>query len=94
MKASLALTLLQWARKKSHIWLLWAAIIIDAITMVWVMLFFLLECQPISYAWQLIDPTKKGKCLSPTIQIYVGIALSGTTISVSPSSIAFSCCFV
>jgi hypothetical protein len=81
MKASLAITLLQWAKKRWHVWILWVAIGIDAVICTVVTLFFLLECQPISYAWRLIDPTAKGRCLPPTTQIYMGFALSGTTVS-------------
>ena len=81
MKASLAITLLQWARKRLHIWLLSAAIVIDVIICLVVVLYFLLQCQPISFAWRLTDPNAKGHCLPETGQIFVGFALSGTTVS-------------
>jgi hypothetical protein len=81
MKASLAVTLLQWARKKIHIWLLCTAIVIDVVICLVVVLYFLLQCQPVSYAWRFIDPTVKGHCLPESGQILVGFALSGTTVS-------------
>lgn len=81
MKASLALTLLQWARKKVHIFLLYTAIAIDVVICLVVVFYFLLQCQPISYAWEFINPTKKGHCLPTSGQILVGFALSGTTVS-------------
>jgi len=82
MKASLAITLLQWARSKVHIYLLRAAIVIDAIICLVVVEYFLVQCSPISYTWRLIDPSVKGTCLPTSQQIVVGFALSGTTISI------------
>jgi hypothetical protein len=81
MKASLAITLLQWAKSKVHIFLLQAAIIIDAIICIIVVEYFLVQCAPISYTWRIVDPTAKGTCLPPAQQIVIGQALSGTTIS-------------
>ena len=81
MKASLAFTLLQWAQKKFHRWLLSIAIAIDTSICLATVLYFLLQCQPVSYAWRLIDPTVKGHCLPFSGQIIVGFALSGTTVS-------------
>jgi hypothetical protein len=81
MKASLAITLQQWAKKKIHRALLWTAVVIDAIICLIVVLYFLFQCQPISYAWRLIDPSVKGKCLPVNGQIYVGYALCAVTIT-------------
>ena len=81
MKGSLAVTLLQWARKNIHVWLLYTAIAIDVVICLVVVFYFLLQCQPISYAWRMIDPTVKGHCLPSSGQILVGFALSGTTVS-------------
>jgi len=81
MKASLAITLLQWAKSRVHVMLLQAAIVIDAIICLVVVEYFLVQCAPISYTWRLIDPTAKGTCLPASQQIVVGIALSATTIS-------------
>lgn len=83
MKASLAFTLLQWARNKIHRTLLWVAIALDATICLVVVFYFLFQCQPISYAWRLLDPTVKGKCLPVSGQIFVGFALCAVTISVS-----------
>ena len=81
MKASLAITLLQWAKSKVHIYLLRAAIVIDAIICLVVVEYFLVQCSPISYTWRLIDQSVKGTCLPASQQIVVGFALSGTTVS-------------
>lgn len=81
MKASIAITLLQWAKKKFHIYVLWAAIVIDVIICLVVVFYFLLQCRPISYAWLFINPSVKGTCLPASGQILVGFALSGTTVS-------------
>ncbi|KUJ09215.1 uncharacterized protein LY89DRAFT_280048 [Mollisia scopiformis] len=82
MKASLAITLLQWAKVKTHIYLLRAAILIDALICIIVVEYFLVQCAPISYTWRLVDPTAKGVCLPAAQQIAVGFALSGTTVSI------------
>lgn len=83
MKASLAFTLLQWAQNKVHRALLWTAIALDATICLVVVFYFLFQCQPISYAWRLLDPTVKGKCLPINGQIFVGFALCAVTVSVS-----------
>lgn len=81
MKASLAISLLQWAKKKLHIYLLYTAIVIDVVICLVVVFYFFLQCQPISYAWLFLDPTVKGTCWPMSGQILIGFALSGTTIS-------------
>lgn len=81
MKASLAITLLQWAKVKWHIYMLQAAILIDALICIIVVEYFLVQCAPITYTWELLDPTKKGVCLPMTQEIAIGFALSGTTVS-------------
>jgi hypothetical protein len=83
MKASLAVSLLQWAKKKAHIYLLWLAIALDVAICTFVVLYFLLECKPISYKWLFINPIVKGKCLPASGEILVGFALCSVTISVS-----------
>jgi hypothetical protein len=81
MKASLAISLLQWSRKKVHTYLLYAAIVIDVAICLVVVFYFMLQCQPISYAWLFIDPMVKGKCWPISGQILIGFALSATTVS-------------
>lgn len=81
MKASLALSLMQWAKSKVQIYLLRAAIVIDAVICLIVVEYFLVQCSPISYTWRIIDATAKGTCLPAGQQIVVGFALSGTTVS-------------
>lgn len=81
MKASLAITLLQWARSKVHIFLLKAAIFIDFVICIVIVEYFLVQCAPISYTWELLDPTKKGVCLPAPQQLAIGEALSVTTIT-------------
>lgn len=85
MKASLAASLLQWAKKKSHIYLLYLAIFLDVAICTFVVLYFLLECKPISFKWEFINPSKKGTCLPENGEILVGFALCSVTISVSIS---------
>lgn len=81
MKASLAISLLQWARKKLHIYMLYAAIVIDAVICIVVVVYFMTECTPITYKWEFINPAIKGTCKPVTGEITVGFALSGTTVS-------------
>jgi hypothetical protein len=83
MKASLAASLLQWAKKKSHIYMLYLAIFLDIAICAFVVLYFLLECKPISFKWEFINPLKKGTCLPANGEILVGFALCSVTISVS-----------
>jgi len=80
MKASIATTLRQWAKVKSHVYLLWASIVIDVMITLAFIFYLLLQCTPISYAWTFIDPTIKGKCAPVTGQLYMGYALCITTI--------------
>ncbi|KAE9368272.1 hypothetical protein N431DRAFT_381593 [Stipitochalara longipes BDJ] len=82
MKASLAASLLQWAKKKSHIYLLYLAIFLDITICTVVVLYFLLECKPISFKWEFINPLKKGTCLPANGEILVGFALCSVTISI------------
>lgn len=83
MKASLAASLLQWAKKKSHIYLLYLAIFLDVAICIFVVLYFLLECKPISHKWDFMNPSNKGTCLPSSGEILVGFALCSVTISVS-----------
>lgn len=83
MKASLAASLLQWAKKKSHIYLLYLAIFLDVAICLFVVLYFLLECKPISHKWDFMNPANKGTCLPSNGEILVGFALCSVTISVS-----------
>ncbi|PMD37956.1 hypothetical protein L207DRAFT_491555 [Hyaloscypha variabilis F] len=82
MKASLAASLLQWAKKKSHIYLLYLAIFLDIAICTFVVLYFLLECKPISFKWDFINPANKGTCLPENGEILVGFALCSVTISI------------
>lgn len=81
MKASIAMTLLQWAQKKFHIWLLWTSIVVDVIISSVVTVYVITQCTPVSYAWEFLDQTKKGKCKPFTGQLYVGYALCITTVT-------------
>ena len=81
MKASLAITLLQWAKSKVQIYFLYAAIVIDALICIIVVEYFIVQCAPISYTWEITNPLAKGTCLPATQQLAVGFALSGTTVS-------------
>ena len=81
MKASIATTLLQWARSRVHLWLLWGSIAVDVAISAVVIFYTIFQCQPVSYAWRFVDPTVKGKCLPFNNQIYVGFALCFTTVA-------------
>lgn len=81
MKASIATTLRQWTVVKWHRYLLWASIIMDFAISTAFLLYLVLQCQPVSYAWRLFDPTVKGKCLPFTGQLYMGYALSIVTVA-------------
>jgi hypothetical protein len=91
MKASIAITLLQWAKKKIHIYILWAAIALDAAICMAIVLFFLLQCAPISYTWEFINPAVKGHCAPETTQILMGFALCAVTVSVRSGKDSYSC---
>lgn len=80
MKASIALTLLQWAKSKVHIILLWTSIAVDVIISSVFSFYIIFQCTPIDYAWRLVDPTVKGKCLPFSGQLYMGYALCITTV--------------
>lgn len=81
MKASIATTLLQWAQKKVHIMLLWAAIVIDALICLVFVFYLIFQCKPVSYAWTFLDPKTKGHCAPFTGQLYMGYALCIVTIT-------------
>lgn len=82
MKASIATTLLTWAKSKVHIYLLWTAIALDTIICLVVTFYIVFQCSPVSYAWTRIDPTVKGTCQPFTGQLYMGYALCIVTISI------------
>ncbi|KAL3419515.1 P-type ATPase [Phlyctema vagabunda] len=81
MKASIAITLLQWAKSKVHKYLLWTAIALDTLICLIFIFYLVLQCTPVSYAWKSVDPTAKGKCVPFVGQLYMGYALCIVTIS-------------
>ena len=81
MKVSIAITFLQWTKGKIMTFLLRISIFLDFAISTAFIVFLLIQCTPISYAWELVDPTKKGKCLPFIDQLYMGLALSFVTIS-------------
>lgn len=81
MKVSIAITFLQWTKSRLMVGLLRTSIFLDFAISAAFVIFLLVQCQPISYAWRLTDPTAKGKCLPFTLQLYMGYALSIVTIS-------------
>ncbi|CAG8974285.1 hypothetical protein HYALB_00010353 [Hymenoscyphus albidus] len=80
MKVSIALTFLEWTKNKFLRALLWVSIFLDFAISFAFILYLLLQCKPISYAWELTDPTKKGTCWPLDGQLYMGYALSFVTI--------------
>jgi hypothetical protein len=77
-KVSVGLFLLRVVAKKIHIWILYAAMAVSAISSIFLLFFMVFQCSPISYFWNRSQP--KGHCLSPTVitnATYAFSAISG-----------------
>jgi hypothetical protein len=81
MKASIAVTFLQWATTKAQRWVLWGSIAVDLAIGGVVGIFTCLQCGPINYSWERFDPTAKGSCRDPKEIITVGYALCIVTVT-------------
>jgi hypothetical protein len=79
-KISIALALLRLTVKKAHRIILWVniGVIIAIGLMFWFVL--LLDCQPVSYFWNRVDPRYSGTCLSVDILLDIAYLYSGLTI--------------
>ncbi|KAL2075933.1 hypothetical protein VTL71DRAFT_876 [Oculimacula yallundae] len=81
MKASIAVTLMQWTKSRVLIWMFWGSIAMDVLISSIFTFYVIFQCTPISYAWRMLDPTVKGKCLPFTGQLYMGLALCFVTFT-------------
>ncbi|KAJ5906073.1 uncharacterized protein N7473_002989 [Penicillium subrubescens] len=79
-KISIALALLRLTVKKAHRIILWVniGVIIAIGLMFWFVL--LLDCQPVSYFWNRVDPRYSGTCLSVDILLDIAYLYSALTI--------------
>ncbi|KZL63368.1 p-type atpase [Colletotrichum incanum] len=79
MKGSIALTFIRLSRSKVLTLLFWVSIALDVLISAAFIIYLLVQCKPVSYAWRLLEPAAKGKCLPLTGQLYMGYALSIVT---------------
>ncbi|KAL0936152.1 P-type ATPase [Colletotrichum truncatum] len=79
MKGSIALTFIHISRSRALTSLFWVSIGLDVMISLAFIIYLLVQCKPIDYAWRLLDATAKGKCLPLTGQLYMGYALSVVT---------------
>ncbi|KAK2005771.1 hypothetical protein LZ32DRAFT_596634 [Colletotrichum eremochloae] len=75
MKGSIALTFIHLSRSRILTILFWVSIAMDFLISAAFIIYLLVQCQPIDYAWRMLDPTARGKCLPLTGQLYMGYAL-------------------
>ena len=80
MKASLAISLYQWAKTKAHVYILGTAIVVDTAIGTVVSIYTLIQCKPISYNWNRLNPAAKGTCRDPNEIIKLGFALCAVTV--------------
>ncbi|KAJ5669587.1 hypothetical protein N7462_010657 [Penicillium macrosclerotiorum] len=71
-KISIALALLRLTVKRIHRMILWGIIGLVIVIGLMFWLILLLDCQPISYFWDRVDPTASGTCLA--VDVLLGIA--------------------
>lgn len=81
MKGSIAITMMQWTKNRVLIWMFWGSIAMDVLISAVFSFYVIFQCTPISYAWQMLDPNVKGKCLPFTGQLYMGLALCFVTFT-------------
>lgn len=81
MKASIAITFLQWATSRTQKWILWGAIVADLGIGSVAGVYTVLQCTPINYSWLRFDPTRKGTCRDPGEIIKAGYALCIITVT-------------
>ncbi|EPE33650.1 hypothetical protein GLAREA_06663 [Glarea lozoyensis ATCC 20868] len=81
MKASIATTFLQWATTRVQKWILWGSIVVDFAIGGVVSVYTVVQCTPISFSWERLDPAAKGMCRDPNEIIKVGYALCFVTVT-------------
>ncbi|TQN67046.1 hypothetical protein CSHISOI_08396 [Colletotrichum shisoi] len=79
MKGSIALTFIHLSRSRLLTSLFWVSIAMDFAISAAFIIYLLVQCKPIDYAWRMLDANAKGTCLPLTGQLYMGYALSIVT---------------
>ncbi|KAK2052252.1 hypothetical protein LY76DRAFT_598754 [Colletotrichum caudatum] len=75
MKGSIALTFIRLSRSRVLNIMFWVSIAMDVLISAAFIIYLLVQCKPIDYAWRMLEPTAKGKCLPLEGQLYMGYAL-------------------
>ncbi|CAL3972264.1 hypothetical protein PZA11_004573 [Diplocarpon coronariae] len=81
MKASIAITMMRWTSSRVLKLLFWGSIGMDVLISSIFTFYVIFQCTPISYAWEMLNPKIKGKCLPFTGQLYMGLALCFVTFA-------------
>lgn len=96
IKIAFSITLLRIVDKRIHnyaVYAIYSVILIALIPAIFFFFWVMLTCRPISYLWEQLESSKKGKCRSQALQItdaYVQSAL----FFVCDSSLAVIPCFI
>ncbi|EFQ36797.1 hypothetical protein CGRA01v4_13193 [Colletotrichum graminicola] len=75
MKGSIALTFIHLSRSRVLTLIFWVSIAMDVLISAAFIIYLLVQCKPIDYAWRMLDPAAKGECLPLQGQLYMGYAL-------------------
>ncbi|OWP04152.1 hypothetical protein B2J93_361 [Marssonina coronariae] len=81
LKASIAITMMRWTSSRVLKLLFWGSIGMDVLISSIFTFYVIFQCTPISYAWEMLNPKIKGKCLPFTGQLYMGLALCFVTFA-------------
>jgi len=81
MKASIAITFLQWATTRVQKWVLCGSIVVDLTTGSVVGVYTVMQCTPISFSWLRFDAAAKGTCRDPNEIIMAGYGLCMITVA-------------
>ncbi len=73
--------MMRWTSNRTLIWMFWGSIAMDVLISSVFTFYVIFQCHPISYAWEMLNPAKKGKCLPFTGQLYMGLALCFVTLT-------------
>ncbi|KAK1991494.1 hypothetical protein LX36DRAFT_619147 [Colletotrichum falcatum] len=75
MKGSIALTFIHLSRSRVLNIIFWVSIAMDVLISAAFIIYLLVQCKPIDYAWRMLEPAATGECLPLTGQLYMGYAL-------------------
>ena len=81
MKASIAVTFLQWATTRVQKWVLWGSIVADLAIGTVAGVYTVVQCTPISFSWTRFDASVSGTCRDPMEIIKAGYALCSITVA-------------